>query len=1094
MALPRPDSRHRAWPRAGIACLLLASIAWGLVTPRPACAQTEGVPTQSYHWAIVNLFYDGDYKNALSRFQSEWRSAVKAGQLRWIDSICYSTMMGECYYHMGDLPQALENYTAAVNLFLNYPDWMIRVRFSGIQVARASPQTPWGASTRGSQLGHYPTRTPMLQGSVDTSMRYKDGGMVQQPMMYPVEVHEIVRCTVLAIRRRAELLGPLSKYDALNRKVLTAVQQPITQRNHWSQAYADAELGVALLANGRDAQAATALTRAAVAQGQFDHHLTATVLLELGKLSLRQGNNPVAAKAFLEATYAAFHSEDLGVMEEAFRYASLAYLLANKKGVFPPLVLATPWAQTKNWRQLRASLLLSSAEGTLSAGQTPQGVALLDEATKTIANRTMAAGWIGARLHYLRSVAQFQARRVDLGEQSLAEALKYMQAGSHWLFHIAQVDGAVMSNALTSRNAVDLYQDVLREPQPADWAWDPLECLAVLVSPHPEAMERWFLSTLQRADRDAALATALEVSDRARRHRFFCTLALGGRLHALRWVLEAPADALDKKALAQRQDLLADFPAYQTLQQQVKQVQQRLEKMALAPQDAEIARQQSGLFADLGKLSLQQEAILREMAVRRVSADLLFPPLRPTEELQKAIPTGTAILAFFAAGNRLHGFLVNREKSTVWVVKRAPLLDKGVSTLLREMGNLQGNSQITLKDLAEPQWRQTARDVLGILLEGSQADLTKKFPELVIVPEGILWYLPFEALQVNVNDRLQPLLARFRIRYAPTLSLAVPDGRTRRLLPKTALALGRLYPREGEAGIEASYKEIMRAVPEAAVFRSPPLPASSALLKTQMGQLIVLDDLVPPDRGPYSWAPIQIDRGKPGNTLRDWLSLPRGGPDVVVLPGFRTPAENAMKNASRAAAGADVFLSVCGLMSAGARTILLSRWRSGGQSSVDLVREFTQELPRTAPADAWQRAVMVVAETPLDLDAEPRIKKSIGDEPPKVNHPFFCAGYVLVDSGVSTGPGDADEPKPPDGKMPKKGEAKPANGEGAKKADGDRTDKMDLGDSNRPAEAKQPAKPPEAGEPGQPNPDVNAPKPPPGKGRGKGSVKRGKAS
>ena len=48
-------------------------------------------------------------------------------------------------------------------------------------------------------------------------------------------------------------------------------------------------------------------------------------------------------------------------------------------------------------------------------------------------------------------------------------------------------------------------------------------------------------------------------------------------------------------------------------------------------------------------------------------------------------------------------------------------------------------------------------------------------------------------------------------------------------------------------------------------------------------------------------------------------------------------------------------------MSTGTRTVLLSRWRSGGQSSLDLVREFTQELPHTTPADAWQRAVQVVS-------------------------------------------------------------------------------------------------------------------------------------
>ena len=54
--------------------------------------------------------------------------------------------------------------------------------------------------------------------------------------------------------------------------------------------------------------------------------------------------------------------------------------------------------------------------------------------------------------------------------------------------------------------------------------------------------------------------------------------------------------------------------------------------------------------------------------------------------------------------------------------------------------------------------------------------------------------------------------------------------------------------------------------------------------------------------------------------------------------------------------GSDLFLSIMGLMSSGVRTVLISRWRTGGQTSYDLVREFAQELPHTTPVDAWQRA------------------------------------------------------------------------------------------------------------------------------------------
>ena len=104
------------------------------------------------------------------------------------------------------------------------------------------------------------------------------------------------------------------------------------------------------------------------------------------------------------------------------------------------------------------------------------------------------------------------------------------------------------------------------------------------------------------------------------------------------------------------------------------------------------------------------------------------------------------------------------------------------------------------------------------------------------------------------------------------------------------------------------------------------------------------------------------------------------------------------------------------MMSTGTRTVLLSRWRSGGQTSLDLVREFTQELPHTTPADAWQRAVQVVSNSPLNIEAEPRMKKSRGehadsDAAQRATHPFFWAGYLLADSGSPRCPAEAEAAK-----------------------------------------------------------------------------------
>jgi hypothetical protein len=89
------------------------------------------------------------------------------------------------------------------------------------------------------------------------------------------------------------------------------------------------------------------------------------------------------------------------------------------------------------------------------------------------------------------------------------------------------------------------------------------------------------------------------------------------------------------------------------------------------------------------------------------------------------------------------------------------------------------------------------------------------------------------------------------------------------------------------------------------------------------------------------------------------------------------------------------------LMASGARTVLLTRWRTGGQTNLEIVREFVQELPDNSAAAAWQRSIALARELPLDASQEPRLKK-LDDttEATKASHPFFWAGYMLLDTGT----------------------------------------------------------------------------------------------
>jgi len=141
---------------------------------------------------------------------------------------------------------------------------------------------------------------------------------------------------------------------------------------------------------------------------------------------------------------------------------------------------------------------------------------------------------------------------------------------------------------------------------------------------------------------------------------------------------------------------------------------------------------------------------------------------------------------------------------------------------------------------------------------------------------------------------------------------------------------------------------------------------------------------------------MQVDHGKAGGNLESWMALPWHGPSQVVLPGFHTSAETALK---RGATGNEMFLAACGLMASGSRSVLLSRWPAGGQSTFDLIREYVQELPFVPAAEAWQRSVRLAHNNLVDPEMEPRLNASGLNQDFKADHPFFWAGYMLIDTG-----------------------------------------------------------------------------------------------
>ncbi len=449
--------KEAGWRLIGLALIVSSSLAFQSLAHRAQGAEL-GAPTPMY-FATFADFYAGNYKTALDRFQSEARGCIKSGQFRWIDSICYETMIGECYYQMGMLDKALEHYNSALEICVTFPNWMVNVQFLPIRASNQRKPAPWGVSTRQSILGFYPSSSLISQGRIDNTDIYRQGGIVQNAVLYSIQPQEIVRCTTLAIRRRTELLGPISKNTPLTEKLVGALNARIAPPNHWSEVWADIERGLALIAAGKEDQGIPCLQRSVLAAGEFDHPMTCIALLELGRLALLRGDYQQASQFFEESTFSAWDYTDQGVLEEAFRYAAMTHLIANRKGFYAPLQPAWQWAKVKDLRLLRVSLALSAAENYSVLNDTKDASAMLDDARLMLGRRKSPPGRIGCRFSYLSAQVLFQQHKLQEGLAAFNSAMSYMQQGSSRLFQIALADNFYATGAASPRAAMDYYNE-----------------------------------------------------------------------------------------------------------------------------------------------------------------------------------------------------------------------------------------------------------------------------------------------------------------------------------------------------------------------------------------------------------------------------------------------------------------------------------------------------------------------------------------------------------------------------------------------------------------------------------------------------------
>jgi len=975
----------------------------------PAYPQTDPLSqdreylSENYYSAGAS-FDRGDFIEALQQYGDEIRRTVQNGRRHWVDSICYHAKVGECHYQMGDIDSALACFEIALQDYLDNHEWPAWLHFDAVPdiPSKAKSLPPWGdRSLLSGKLALIPNRVlidfmlPDREESGDPQVRY---AVAPNSEPKPIDPTEVVACLATALNRRAELLGPLGAYDDLNDKLVRCLRRNPFPDDHWSSVYGDLLLGMALATAGNDREAKPLLERNLPLENA-DHPLTGFAQLDLGKIALRAGDDSAAHRHFVAASHSGWHYANPFVLGEAFRHVAMTQKMTAAETPF--LNKALEWSERERLPGLQILLHTLLAEDFVFRKDFASAKNQLKRARALADKHDIQHGRLAGNWGYLDAIDAYNANNTAAGDQALAMSWERVRGPSPRDFQLALLEkmfdsGTIsVSGAISPRMASNLYEKLLREPTEWERRTRPAESLAAVLAPRHAAYDQWF--ALAVAQRD--VAKAFEIAELTKRHRFQSTLPWGDRLLSLRFLLEAPVPFLRQEHVEQRLQLFAERPELKQVSDAIRRVHGQIASQPFLATDTATQRRVDALYRELETLATQQEAMLHRMVLEGVATPNLFPPVFSCEEYRRQLPEGTVTLLYFATMGKMYGFLISRDRCDMWLVPNAQQLKTDVSQYLALIGPDRATGQIEMAALTRGDWAVAGQSLFLSLLGG---DRTLDFTELVIVPDGFLWYLPFETLCVDAGGRRRPLVALTDrpVRYAPTAALGLPVAGERDPNAGTLVLQGKLSAWQDLSVTRSAVTRMSEQVPGLQAVVPAQITRSPALSATFLQQLVVLAEIAPPGQG-HDWVPLAGAKELPGSQLADWLRLPWGGPKRIVLPGSPTSAEEALRNGGD---GLELFLPLTALQACGAETVVISRWQPGGRTVYDQIGAFLKNLSdeTLTAAQAWQRASLQIAGSPLSAGEEPRIRGSAAEKAAldaRANHPFFWGSLLFCDRG-----------------------------------------------------------------------------------------------
>jgi CHAT domain-containing protein len=400
-------------------------------------------------------------------------------------------------------------------------------------------------------------------------------------------------------------------------------------------------------------------------------------------------------------------------------------------------------------------------------------------------------------------------------------------------------------------------------------------------------------------------------------------------------------------------DLLTTRAAVDLADEQERQMYGRLRDLR-----ARLATADGQRPGEMGRLAAEHGALLQEIRAKAPGIlQLLSAETPPLAAVQQSAARG---------GYDVLEYVVLDSQVVVWHIGASGVHVRSI-VFARDILNQKLEAlRATLTDPKAAFESRTARQLFLVLLDPVLAHVTTD--HLVVVPHDQLYHVPFEAFQDTAGRFVGD---RFRVSYAPgagvlqrleasghlagSATLAVAGPHLDEALPE-ALDLVRLYPHGS------------KAVPE----RS----ATATYIRRNAGGYDILHVAAharfDPKEPLLSYVALTPADGDDGRwSAAAMFALPLGRTKLVTLSACETG------RISDARTG-EVMGMPRALLYAGARAVLLTRWKIDSPATRTWMRAFYREAARSSCSEAARQA-----------GAELRAR-------PEYAHPYYWAGFYLV--------------------------------------------------------------------------------------------------